>query len=55
MPHGSYAEAKIHKVMSEFKHHQLHSGSHTGPIVTKRPQALAIAMSLARHRKHRRK
>ena len=32
-------------VMREFKHHQLHSGSSTGPKVTNRKQAIAIALS----------
>lgn len=30
--------------MHEFKHGQLHSGSKQGPLVRKRPQAIAIAM-----------
>lgn len=34
---------KVHKVMHEFKHGQLHSSS--GDPVTKRKQAVAIAMS----------
>ena len=38
---------KVHKVMSEFKHHDLHSGSKQGPVVTSRKQAVAIAMSEA--------
>lgn len=37
-------QAKVKKVMGEFKRHQLHSGSKTGPIVTKRDQAIAIAL-----------
>ena len=41
-------QAKIHKVMDEFKHHHLHSGSKRGPIVTNRKQAIAIALSEAR-------
>ena len=36
---------KIHKVMSEFKHGTLHSGSKKGPVVEKKSQAIAIAMS----------
>ena len=39
---------KMQKVMHEFKHKQLHSGSSTGPKVTNRKQAVAIAMSEAR-------
>lgn len=41
---------KVHKVMHEFKHGELHSGSKKGPKVTSRPQAVAIALSEARHR-----
>lgn len=45
----SYAQSpKIHKVMHEFKHHTLHSGSKKGPKVTSRKQAVAIALSEAR-------
>lgn len=39
---------KIHKVMHEFKHGTLHSGSKHGPKVTSRKQAVAIAISEAR-------
>lgn len=39
---------KIHKVMHEFKHGDLHSGSKEGPKVTNRKQAVAIALSEAR-------
>lgn len=39
---------KIHKVMYEFKHGELHSGSKKGPKVTSRNQAIAIALSEAR-------
>jgi hypothetical protein len=42
---------KVHKVMSEFKHHQLHSGSKHGPLVGSRKQAIAIALSEARRYK----
>lgn len=38
-------QAKVHKVMHEFKHGTLHSGSKTGPKVKSRDQAIAIAMS----------
>lgn len=41
------AEAKVHKVMREFKTGKLHSGSKHGPKVTSRKQAVAIAMSEA--------
>lgn len=38
---------KIQKVMHEFKTKDLHSGSKKGPIVKKRNQAVAIALSEA--------
>jgi len=44
-------QKKIHKVMDEFKHHQLHSGSKNGPIVTNPKQAIAISLSQARRLK----
>jgi len=59
--------SKVEKVMSEYKHHQLHSGSKNGPLVTSRRQAIAIALSeqrkyggsggavRKRHTTHRRK
>lgn len=40
-------QAKVHKVMHEYKHGTLHSGSKHGPRVTSRKQAVAIAMSEA--------
>ena len=40
-------QAKVHKVMSEYKHGELHSGSKKGPRVKSRKQAIAIAMSEA--------
>lgn len=39
---------KIKKVMGEFKHGSLHSGSKEGPMVKSKPQAVAIALSEAR-------
>lgn len=39
---------KIEKVMREYKEGKLHSGSKKGPEVTKRKQALAIALSEAK-------
>jgi Family of unknown function (DUF6496) len=36
---------KVHKVMHEFKHGELHSGSKHGPEVKSRKQAVAIALS----------
>ena len=38
-------KGKVQKVMHEFKHGKLHSGSKTGPKVKSRKQAIAIAMS----------
>lgn len=38
---------KVAKVMHEFKHGELHSGSKKGPLVEDRSQAQAIAMSEA--------
>ena len=46
-------EAKIGKVMGEFKRGKLHSGK-GGPIVKSPKQALAIAMSEAGMAKNRR-
>lgn len=39
--------AKVHRVMHEFKHGTLHSGS-SGKRVTKHSQAVAIALSESR-------
>ena len=39
---------KIEATMHEFKKGTLHSGSKTGPIVTNRKAAIAIALSQAR-------
>ena len=41
-------KAKVAKVMKEFKAGTLNSGSSTGPVVTNRRQAVAIAMSQAK-------
>ncbi len=41
-------QAKMSKVMSEFKGGSLHSGSKKGPEVTSRKQAISIGMSEAR-------
>lgn len=41
----SAKRGKVHKVMHEFKHHELHSGSKHGPKVKSRKQAIAIALS----------
>ena len=39
---------KMERVMHEFKHDELHSGSKKGPKVKSRKQAVAIALSEAR-------
>lgn len=44
----SKGKKKIEKVMGEFKHGELHSGSKKGPIVQSAKQALAISLSEAR-------
>lgn len=44
-------EKKVEKVMREFKHGELHSGSKKGPKVKNRKQAIAIALSEARRGK----
>ena len=44
---------KVSKVMKEFKAGTLNSGSSTGPVVTNRKQAVAIAMSQAKMSKKR--
>jgi hypothetical protein len=43
----AHEEFKEHKVMHEFKHGELHSGSKHGPVVHSRDQAIAIALSEA--------
>ncbi len=48
---GGIKNRKIAKVMHEFAHHELHSGSKNGPIVTNRKQAVAVALSEARRAK----
>ncbi len=42
------AQKKVGKVMHEFKHGELHSGSKKGPQVKNPKQAIAIALSEAR-------
>ena len=42
------AKNKISKVMGEFKHGELHSGSKKGPVVSSPKQAVAISLSEAR-------
>ena len=48
-------DKKVRKVMHEFKAGTLHSGSKTGPKVTSRKQAIAIALSEARQAKKKKK
>lgn len=47
MEYSEHQKKKIHKVMHEFKHGKLKSGSKHGKEVTDRKQAIAIAMSEA--------
>jgi len=47
----SKEKQKVKKVMHEFKHGELHSGSKKGPKVKSREQAIAIALSEARKKK----
>ena len=42
---------KVKKVLGEFKRGALHSGAKTGPKVTDRKQATAIALSEAREKR----
>lgn len=44
-------QAKVGRVMGEYKAGELHSGSKSGPVVKNRKQAVAIAMSEARKKK----
>lgn len=45
---ASKGQAKVHKVMKEWKKGELHSGSKEGPKVSNQKQAVAIALSEAR-------
>ena len=55
MKKPSKAQAKVKKVMGEYKAGELHSGSKTGPKVTSQKQAVAIAMSEAKKAKKKKK
>ncbi len=48
VPKGPKAKAKIKKVMDEWKSGTLTSGSKSGPKVTNRKQAIAIALAESR-------
>jgi hypothetical protein len=48
---ASKSQQKVHKVMHEYKVGKLHSGSKKGPLVKKRKQAIAIALSESRRRR----
>lgn len=43
-------KGKVEKVMREYKHGELHSGSKKGPRVKNRTQAIAIALNEARNK-----
>lgn len=45
MPTAPKGSEKVEKVMHEFKHGELHSGSKKGPKVKSRKQAIAIGLS----------
>jgi len=53
MKQRNRGQAKVKKVMDEFKQGALHSGSKSGPKVTDRKQAVAIALSEARRARKR--
>lgn len=48
-----YNNDKFHRVMSEYKHNKLRSGSKHGHLVSNRKQAIAIAFAESRRRQHR--
>lgn len=47
----SAKKKKVKKVMHEYGQGKLHSGSKKGPVVSNRKQAVAIALSEAKHMK----
>jgi uncharacterized protein DUF6496 len=47
----SAKKKKVKKVMHEYGQRKLHSGSKKGPVVSNRKQAVAIALSEAKHMK----
>ena len=49
------SNAKVEKVMGEYKKGELHSGSKNGPVVTSKKQAVAIALSEANQSKRKKK
>lgn len=48
-------QAKMHRVMSEYKTGMLHSGSKHGPMVKSRRQAIAIGLSESGQSRKRKK
>lgn len=48
-------DSKAKKVMSEYKHGDLHSGSKKGPVVKNKKQAVAIALSEQRRANRKKK
>ena len=49
MKEKSKGKGKVKKVMEEYSRGTLHSGSKKGPMVKDKKQAVAIALSEARH------
>jgi len=54
-PKKAVRKAKISQTMREFKDNELHSGSKSGPKVTSRSQAIAIALNQAKKIKKKNK
>lgn len=48
MPLSGTPSEKVRRVMHEYKHGELHSGSKRGPRVKSRAQAVAIALNQSR-------